>query len=57
MYGNNTDMAVNVEQINGRWTVQIVENGEVDAHDFLMEKHARSFAAGQRSRLGLPQLD
>ena len=56
MDGNNTGAAVNVEQINDRWTVQVVENGEVDEHDFLVEVHARSFAAGQLSRLGLPQV-
>jgi hypothetical protein len=57
MHRNVNQAAVNVERINDRWIVWIVENGDVDEHNFLLEAHARSFAAGQRSRLRLAQVD
>jgi hypothetical protein len=43
-----------IEHIDGQWAVQIVEDGEVTQRLFEEEEFARSFAAGQRLRLGLP---
>jgi len=48
---------VSIEHIDGRWAVQIVENGEITQRLFEEEQFARSFAAGQRLRLGLPPMD
>ena len=36
------------------WSVMIVENDGESLHTFRIQKHAQSFAAGQRLRLGFP---
>ena len=35
------------------WTVSVVEAGRTAIIHFLLEDHARSFASGQRVRLGI----
>lgn len=39
------------------WVVVIVENETENRRTFEIEQHARSFADGQRIRLGLPPLE
>jgi hypothetical protein len=46
-----------VEHIDGQWTVQVAEAGDVTQRLFEEEEFARSFAAGQRLRLGPPAAD
>jgi hypothetical protein len=43
--------SIEVKAIDGHWTVHLVENGQSSDRDFDIEKHARSFADGQRARL------
>lgn len=45
--------SIEVKAIDGHWTVRLVENGQSRDRDFDIEKHARSFAEGQRARLKL----
>ena len=47
---NQTDH-VRVENVGGRWTVVVVEDGETSCHDFENEQFARNYADGQRLRL------
>lgn len=46
--------SIELEFIDGKWCVRVVENGTEVIQDFDLEQHARSFAAGQRMRLKLP---
>jgi hypothetical protein len=48
---------VQVVEAIGEWYVRIVEHGEVTAfQSFEAEEFALSYADGQRSRLGLPEV-
>ncbi|MGV3551126.1 hypothetical protein [Rhizobium sp.] len=49
--------SVTVDVIDGKWVVTILENFDTSVHDFEIESFARSFADGQRFRLGLPSQD
>ena len=39
------------------WVVIVVEDGSESRKSFKIEQHARSFADGQRVRLGLPPVN
>ena len=39
---------------NEEWVVVVIEDGSETRRTFKIEQHARSFADGQRVRLGLP---
>lgn len=45
---------VAIEQVGDEWVAQVLEDGSVDERRFVLEAHARSYAVGQRIRLGLP---
>jgi hypothetical protein len=45
--------AVLIEHHDGEWVVQVLENGEISERRFQVERHAESFADGQRTRLRL----
>jgi hypothetical protein len=45
--------AVLIEHRDGEWIVQVLENDEVSERRFQVERHAESFADGQRTRLRL----
>ena len=47
---------VTIERVNGQWVVHFTVNGKVTQRLFDLEVHAKSFAAGQRMRLGLPDV-
>jgi hypothetical protein len=49
--------AVRVAQIDGKWTVLIIERGKAEKRDFEKEEYALNFADGQRARLGLSTTD
>jgi hypothetical protein len=40
----------------GKWTVRLVEGGEMREREFERENHALAWAAGQRIRLNLPNI-
>jgi hypothetical protein len=42
---------IEVFEERGRWIVRFSENGEPQQAEFDMESHARSWAAGQTTRL------
>jgi hypothetical protein len=42
---------VRVENVGGRWTVFVFEDGETSCHDFENEQFARNYADGQRLRV------
>lgn len=48
--------SVQLVQENDQWVVVIVESGEETRRTFDIEAHARSWADGQRIRLGLSPL-
>nr|WP_314092095.1 hypothetical protein [uncultured Shinella sp.] len=39
------------------WSVIVIENDGESSHPFRFQKHAASFANGQRARLGFPMID
>ncbi|UVK50251.1 hypothetical protein DBIPINDM_007564 (plasmid) [Mesorhizobium sp. AR02] len=43
-----------MNNLNGQWIVQVVENGKVTRHSFNAKAVAESYAEFQRVRLGLP---
>lgn len=43
--------SVSIEQLDGQWAVQIVEDGVITQQLFETEEFARNFAAGQWQRL------
>lgn len=45
--------AVLIEHCDGEWIVQVMERGELSERRFQVERHAESFADGQRTRLRL----
>lgn len=45
---------VRLKNVNGKWIVQVVENGKVTRHSFNANAVAESYAEFQRVRLGLP---
>jgi len=45
--------AVLIEHRDGEWFVHVLENGEISERRFQVERHAESFADGQRTRLRL----
>jgi len=45
---------VAIEHLDGQWVVHFTVDGEATQRLFDLEVHAKSFAAGQRMRLGLP---
>ena len=45
--------AVTIELRDGEWVVQVFEDGEFSERSFKVERHAESFADGQRTRLKL----
>ena len=47
---NQTDH-VRVENVEGRWTVFVVEAGQTSRHDFENEQFARNYGDGQRLRI------
>ena len=49
--------SVAIDTVNGKWIVTIIENLDTSTHDFEIESFARSFADGQRYRLGLAAID
>lgn len=49
--------SVSVDSIDGKWVVTILDNFDTSVHDFEIESFARSFADGQRFRLGLAPQD
>ncbi|RUU93334.1 hypothetical protein EOB59_03250 [Mesorhizobium sp. M7A.F.Ca.MR.176.00.0.0] len=55
--GDDQKDGVRVEHIDGKWAVQIVEDGVTTQQLFDNEEFARSFAAGQSIRLNLNQSD
>jgi hypothetical protein len=44
---------VRMEKLDGAWTVFVVENGQTNQRTFETKQFAKSYAAGQRIRLGL----
>ncbi|WP_200950974.1 hypothetical protein [Mesorhizobium sp. Root695] len=46
---------VRLKNVDGRWIVQVVENGRVTRHSFNAQAVAESYAEFQRVRLGLPR--
>jgi hypothetical protein len=44
---------ITIEQIDGKWAVQVVEDGVAIQQLFETEEFAMNFAEGQRLRLGL----
>lgn len=54
MQNDETVTAVAVEPVEGTWVVRITEGGVTQQREFEVADHARSFAEGQRIRLGLP---
>lgn len=48
--------SVKIEHADGKWLVLVFEAGETLQRDFETEEYALNFAAGQRSRLGLPPI-
>jgi hypothetical protein len=49
------ERSVDVFREDGKWVVHVVKAGEEATAEFDHERSARSFAAGQRTRLVLPQ--
>lgn len=47
------DTAVNLECLEGKWSVRVIEPGEEISREFDRKVHAVSWASGQRIRLGL----
>lgn len=47
---------ITIEQIDGKWAVQMIEDGEAQQHIFETEEFALNFADGQRLRLGLASI-
>ncbi|MBB6413780.1 hypothetical protein [Mesorhizobium sangaii] len=45
---------VRLKNVDGQWSVQVVENGKVTRHLFNAKAVAESYAEFQRIRLGLP---
>ncbi|WP_352798524.1 hypothetical protein [Mesorhizobium sp. M0678] len=45
---------VRLKNVDGQWSVQVVENGKVTRHLFNAQAVAESYAEFQRNRLGLP---
>lgn len=50
---NMISRSVSVDAIDGKWVVTIVESGDSSEREFEIEAFARSYADGQRYRLGL----
>jgi hypothetical protein len=48
---------VMIEQADGEWVVKVFEDGAVRKESFVLEAFARSFAEGQRIRLGLAKIE
>lgn len=48
--------SVQVFQQDETWVVVVIENDDETRREFSVEKHAHSYADGQRIRLGLPPL-
>lgn len=48
-----TSQSVSIEQVDGKWVVTIIEEHGAYEREFVVEAFARSFAEGQRYRLGL----
>ncbi len=48
--------SVQLFQENDKWVVVVLENDDEMRREFAIEKHAHSFADGQRIRLGLPPI-
>jgi len=48
-----TQQSVSVDSIGGKWVVTIIEPDGNSKREFAVEAFARSFADGQRYRLGL----
>ena len=49
--------SVTVDNVDGKWVVTIIESDGRSEREFAIETFARSFAEGQRHRLGLTQAD
>jgi len=49
--GSEAGNSVRVEQIDGQWVVQVLEDGDVTQRLFENEQFANNFAEGQRLRL------
>ena len=52
-YTRSDGYRVEVTDHGGEWEVVVVEGGKATTSVFSVEEHARSYAAGQRYRLGL----
>lgn len=48
--------SVQLIQETEKWVVVVIENDDETRREFSIEKHAHSYADGQRIRLGLPPL-
>ena len=48
-----TSQSVSVHKVDGKWVVTIIEDDCASEREFAVEAFARSFAEGQRYRLGL----
>jgi hypothetical protein len=53
---NEERSAVSIEHLDSQWVVHFTVDGNVTQRSFGLAEHARSFAAGQRVRLGLPSV-
>lgn len=49
--------SVSVDNVDGQWIVTIIESEGRSRREFAVESFARSFADGQRRRLGLMPVD
>ena len=50
-----TSQSVTIDDVDGKWVVTVVETDGSSEREFAVEAFARSFAEGQRYRLGLAQ--